>query len=71
MAHKYQIIISRSDEDRTFVAEAPEFPGCTAHGDTADAALSNCGDAMALWLETAKEVGRPFPVPKGWRLSFA
>lgn len=71
MMHKYEIIIYWSDEDHAFVAEVPELPGCAAHGDTPDAALASCGDAMALWMDTAKEVGRPIPVPKGRRLSLA
>ena len=32
--HKYEIIIYWSNEDGVFVAEAPELPGCAAHGDT-------------------------------------
>lgn len=71
MMHKYEIIIYWSDEDHAFVAEVPELPGCGAHGDTPDAALSNCGDAIALWIDTAKETGRPVPAPKGRRLRLA
>ena len=29
---KYEIIIYWSDEDNAFIAEVPELPGCTAHG---------------------------------------
>ncbi len=71
MTHKYEIIIYWSDDDDAFVAEAPELPGCTAHGDTAQAALSSCEEAVALWIETAKHAGRPVPVPKGRRLRLA
>ena len=71
MVHKYEIIIYWSDEDRTFVAEVPELPGCAAHGASPDAALSNCGDAIDLWIDTAKETGRPVPAPKGRRLRLA
>lgn len=69
--HKYEIIIYWSDEDDAFVAEVPELPGCTAHGGTAEEALSSCGQAIGLWIKTAKEVGRPVPVPKGRRLGLA
>jgi predicted RNase H-like HicB family nuclease len=69
--HKYEIIIYWSDEDQAFVAEVPELPGCAAHGDTSDAALANCQDAIDLWLETARDTGRPIPVPKGRRLHLA
>jgi predicted RNase H-like HicB family nuclease len=48
--HKYEIIIFWSDEDHAFVAEAPELPGCAAHGDSPEAALANCQKAIDLWL---------------------
>ena len=38
---KYEIIIFWSEEDHAFVAEAPELPGCMAHGDTHESALAN------------------------------
>ena len=58
---KYEVIIYWSDEDDTFIAEVPELPGCAADGLTRQAALKN---------ETAKELGRPIPEPRG-RLVFA
>lgn len=69
--HKYEIIIYWSDEDDAFVAEVPELPGCAAHGATADSALTNCQEAIELWISTAKEFGRSVPEPKGRRLQFA
>ena len=69
--HKYEILIFWSDDDQAFVAEVPELPGCMAHGDSQEAALTNCQDAMELWLDTAQELGRPIPEPKGRRLQFA
>lgn len=69
--HKYEVIIYWSEEDQAFVAEVPELPGCAAHGDTSDAALANCQDAIDLWLDTAREAGRSIPVPKGRRLHLA
>ncbi len=69
--HKYEIIIYWSKDDEVFVAEVPELPGCAAHGDTPDAALANCHETINLWLDTAREYGRPVPEPKGRRLQFA
>ena len=66
--HKYETIIYWSDEDQSFVAEVPELPGCAAHADTPEAALSSCGEAVALWIDTATEAGRSIPSPKGRRL---
>ena len=69
--HKYEIIIYWSNEDGAYVAEAPELPGCSAHGDTQEAALKHINEAVALWLETAREFGDAVPEPKGDRLMFA
>lgn len=62
---KYEIIIFWSNDDDSFVAEIPELPGCTAHGDTYEAALNNAQDAIQLWLDTAKKHGDPIPEPQG------
>jgi predicted RNase H-like HicB family nuclease len=69
--HKYEVIIYWSDDDDAFVAEVPELAGCTAHGDTSAAALANSQDAISLWLDTARDLGRDIPTPKGRRLHFA
>jgi predicted RNase H-like HicB family nuclease len=69
--HRYEVIIFWSDEDRVFVAEVPELPGCMAHGESPDKALANAQDAIDLWIETATEFGDPIPAPKGRRLQYA
>jgi predicted RNase H-like HicB family nuclease len=67
---KYEVIIYWSDEDDAFIAEAPELPGCAADGATYQEALANVEVVIQEWIETAKELGRPIPQPKG-RLVFA
>ncbi|MGA2041661.1 MAG: type II toxin-antitoxin system HicB family antitoxin [Bryobacteraceae bacterium] len=67
---KYEIILYWSDEDGTFIAEVPELPGCAADGPTRQEALGNAEVVISEWLETARELGRPVPKPKG-RLLFA
>ena len=69
--YKCEIIIYWSNEEGTFVAEAPELPGCAAHGDTQEAALEHIGQAVDLWLETARKFGDPIPEPRGERLMLA
>ena len=69
--HKYEVIIYWSNEDGAYVAEVPELPGCMAHADTQEAALEHVGQAVELWLETAREFGDPIPEPKGERLTLA
>jgi predicted RNase H-like HicB family nuclease len=67
---KYEIILYWSGEDDAFIAEVPELPGCAADGATRQEALANVEVVIAEWLETARELGRPIPEPKG-RLLFA
>lgn len=67
---KYEVIIYWSLEDSAFVAEVPELPGCAADGATYQEALANAEIVITEWIETAKELGRPIPKPKG-RLVFA
>jgi len=69
--NKYEVIIYWSEEDRAFIAEVPELPGCAAHGSTQEAALANVQEAIHLWIDTANEYGDPIPGPKGRRLLFA
>ena len=68
---RYTIIIYCSDEDQLFIAEAPELPGCVAHGPTQEAALASAQEAIQLWIDTANEFGDDVPKPKGRRLIFA
>ena len=68
--HKYEIIIYWSEEDEAFIAEVPELAGCAADGSTYYEALKNVDVIIEEWIETAKNLGRPIPEPKG-RLMFA
>ena len=42
-----------------------------AHGASHANALANAEQAIQLWIETARELGRPIPQPKGRRLIYA
>jgi predicted RNase H-like HicB family nuclease len=70
MMLRYEIILYWSKEDHAFIAEVPELPACTADGETYQEALQNVEVIMQEWIETAEELGRPIPEPKG-RLMFA
>ena len=70
MMLRYEIIIYWSQEDEAFIAEVPELPGCAADGATYQEALQNIEVVMQEWIETAKQLGRSIPEPKG-RLMFA
>ncbi|MDX6445065.1 MAG: hypothetical protein QOH71_2139 [Blastocatellia bacterium] len=67
---KYEVIIYWSDDDDAFVAEVPELAGCMADGTTYQEALANAEVVIQEWIETARELGRAIPEPKG-RLIYA
>ena len=68
--YRYEIVIYWSEEDKAFIAEVPELAGCAADGTTYAEALANVDIIIQEWIETAKELGRPIPEPKG-RLMYA
>lgn len=67
---KYEIIIYWSEEDKAFIAEVPELAGCMADGATYQESLANAEIINQEWLETAQNLNRKIPKPKG-RLVFA
>lgn len=67
---RYEIILYWSETDRTFLAEVPELPGCMADGPTYREALAAAEVVIREWIETARELGRPIPEPRG-RLIYA
>ena len=67
---KYKMIIYWSKEDDTFIVEVPELPGCIADGKTYEEAIKNALIVIREWVETAKEIGKEIPEPKG-RLLYA
>jgi len=70
MTSKYEIIIYWSQEDQTFIADVPELPGCMADGKTYQEALANIEVVIQEWIDTATDLNRPIPQPKG-RLMYA
>jgi predicted RNase H-like HicB family nuclease len=67
---KYEVIIYWSEEDQAFIAEIPELPGCMADGASTQEALANVEVIAREWIETARELGREIPEPRG-KLVFA
>lgn len=61
----YEVVIYWSEADHAFIAEAPELPGCAADGVTHREALANLEVVIEEWIETARELGRVIPEPKG------
>ncbi len=67
---KYEILIYWSEEDRSYLAEVPELPGCMADGETYQEALVHAEQIIEEWIDTAQNEGREVPIPKG-RLKYA
>lgn len=67
---RYEMILYWSNEDEAFIAEVPELPGCSADGSTYQEAVANAEVVIQEWIETARELGRAVPEPRG-RLLFA
>ena len=60
----YSMTIQWDNDDQIFVVSVPELPGCMTHGHTYEEALQNAKEAIAGWLEIAKNEGWPIPQPK-------
>ena len=56
--------------DESFIAEVPELSGCAVDGATYREALASAEVVIQEWIDTARELGRPIPEPRG-KLMFA
>lgn len=70
MLIRYELVIYWSDKDNAFIAEVPELPGCMADGQTYQETVTNAEIVIQQWIETAQELDRLIPVPKG-RLTYS
>ncbi len=65
MKNRYELVIYWAEEDKCFIAEVPELPGCMADGQSYQEAVSNVEVIIDEWIATAQEMGRPIPEPVG------
>ena len=68
---RHGVAIYWSNADAAYIAEVPELPGCAADGATRQEALAAVEVVIGEWIETAKELGRPIPEPRGRRSTVA
>jgi predicted RNase H-like HicB family nuclease len=61
--NRYHINIFYSKADKAFVADVPDLETCSAFGKTPQDALKEVLEAMQLWLDTAKDIGKQIPRP--------
>lgn len=57
----YLIVLRWSARERAFVAKAPGLSGCIGTGDTYQAALVSCLEAMQWRAEQAAQRAQPLP----------
>jgi antitoxin HicB len=64
-ANDYAIIVEPlpAEDGGGFIATVPDLPGCMSDGETPQEALANVQDAIASWIEAAKELGHTVPQP--------
>jgi len=55
-----------SEDGSGYIATVPDLPGCMSDGKTPEEAVVNVQDAIACWIEAARENGRDVPKPT-WR----
>lgn len=62
---EYPVVIEPLSESDGggFLALVPDLPGCMSDGDTPEEAVSNVLDAIASWMEAARDHGRAIPSP--------
>jgi antitoxin HicB len=61
----YPVIVSPLSEadGGGFAATVPDLPGCMSDGETPEEAIANVADAIEVWLEAARDMGRDIPRP--------
>ena len=67
---KYELVVYWSEDDGAYIVDVPELSGCMADGKTYKEAIQNALVVIEEWMETARELGRSIPMPKG-RLIYA
>jgi predicted RNase H-like HicB family nuclease len=64
MTHHYHINLFWSQQDECWIADVPDLPGCSAHGETPTEAADEAQTAIELWLDSASAHGDLIPVPR-------
>ena len=64
------MIIYWSEQDQAYLVEVPDLAGCMADGKNYQEAVKNAEIVIQEWIDTALELGRDVPQPKG-RLMYA
>ena len=57
----YSMIIQWDEDDKIFVVNVPELPGCMTHGKTYEEAVEQGKEAIEGWLDVARDLNWPIP----------
>ena len=58
---RYAIVIENAGSN--YSAYVPDLPGCMSDGATPEEAVANIQDAIATWIEAARDLGHAVPKP--------
>ena len=58
---EYLVIFEEAGDN--YSAYVPDLPGCISTGKTPEETERNIEEAIALYLDTLREEGKPFPKP--------
>ena len=65
MSERGYHVVLEPDPAGGYVAVVPAFPGCYSQGETAEEAVANVREAIALTIEDMRDRGEPIPDPAG------
>jgi predicted RNase H-like HicB family nuclease len=62
---EYSVVVAplAVEDGGGFLATVPDLPGCMRDGETPEEAIAHVWDAIAAWIEAARDLGRPVPPP--------
>lgn len=63
-ARRYALVIEWSEQDGVYLAIAPDLPGVMTDGPTRAKAAEMGEEAIAVWLSSLRDDGRPIPGPR-------
>lgn len=58
---KFTVLIELNEEGG-YTITVPSLPGCVTQGDTLEEAIENVREAIAGYIETLKDLGKPIPM---------
>jgi predicted RNase H-like HicB family nuclease len=61
---RYTVVLEQ-EPDGGFIVSVPALPGCISQGDTRNEALTNIGEAIALYIQDCRDAGDPVPTEAG------